>query len=83
MYPYQTEFEFGLTVVAQKTEGCPIREGGALTRNGDTHRQKALAFALQPGWTERVFEGAGQISGKKNPKQLMEAWDLKMHKPWW
>jgi hypothetical protein len=24
-----------------------------------------------------------QIAGKKNPKQLMEAWDLKMHKPWW
>jgi hypothetical protein len=25
----------------------------------------------------------GQISGKKKPKQLMEAWTLKMHKPWW
>ena len=23
-----------------------------------------------------------QNAGKKNPKQLMEAWDLKMHKPW-
>jgi len=23
------------------------------------------------------------ISGKKNPRQLMDAWDLKMHKPWW
>jgi hypothetical protein len=30
------------------------------------------------GWKD-----PGQISGKKNPKQLMEAWDLKMHKPWW
>jgi hypothetical protein len=27
--------------------------------------------------------GIRQIAGKKNPKQLMEAWDLKMHKPWW
>jgi len=31
-------------------------------------------------WTE--VQGR-QIAGKKNPKQLMEAWDLKMHKPWW
>jgi hypothetical protein len=33
-----------------------------------------------------VMEGKApkrQIAGKKNPKQLMEAWDLKMHKPWW
>jgi hypothetical protein len=24
-----------------------------------------------------------QIPGKKNPGQLMDARDLKMHKPWW
>jgi hypothetical protein len=23
------------------------------------------------------------IQGKKNPRQLMDARDLKMHKPWW
>ncbi|WP_460098443.1 hypothetical protein [Pseudomonas sp. H3_C08] len=31
----------------------------------------------------RDFSQLRQIAGKKNPKQLMEAWDLKMHKPWW
>jgi hypothetical protein len=31
----------------------------------------------------RNFSQLRQIAGKKNPKQLMEAWDLKMHKPWW
>jgi hypothetical protein len=31
----------------------------------------------------RYFSHLRQIAGKKNPKQLMEAWDLKMHKPWW
>jgi hypothetical protein len=57
MYPHQTEFEYGQTVVAQKTEGCPIRAG--------------------------VRRGQDKFQAKKNPKQLMEAWDLKMHKPWW
>jgi hypothetical protein len=32
---------------------------------------------------ERKMKRQNQIAGKKNPKQLMEAWDLKMHKPWW
>jgi ribosomal protein L28 len=32
---------------------------------------------------EREMKRKSQIAGKKNPKQLMEAWDLKMHKPWW
>jgi hypothetical protein len=57
MYPHQTEFEYGQTVVAQKTEGCPIRAG--------------------------IRRGQDKFQAKKNPKQLMEAWDLKMHKPWW
>jgi len=39
-------------------------------------------FAQEAG--SRETESAiRQIAGKKNPKQLMEAWDLKMHKPWW
>jgi predicted phage tail protein len=40
-------------------------------------------IARQLPGIERKMKQQSQIAGKKNPKQLMEAWDLKMHKPWW
>jgi len=44
-----------------------------------THR--VVRFASKPAPT--AFAPAYGISGKKNPRQLMDARDLKMHKPWW
>ncbi|WP_434590250.1 hypothetical protein J3Q09_17915 [Pseudomonas sp. R4-83] len=59
--------------------GPPCRERFAA-------RQGAPLGTIVTRVTRRIESSAkekSQIAGKKNPKQLMEAWDLKMHKPWW
>src|SRR5471030_843891 len=60
-----------------KYPACPFLRS-AIT--GAAIHRLASPAATTPGCNTRSEE---QIAGKKNPRQLMDAWDLKMHKPWW
>jgi len=50
---------------------------------GSSYRDVRLTFVGAAAGCDLLILTTGQIAGKKNPGQLMDARDLKMHKPWW
>src|SRR3990167_1142126 len=83
---YQTEFEFGQSVVVQKTAirpGLHRRRFALLHRSGTAYRQLFQRAGRRLRCPCDVRANQDKPQAKKNPKQLMDAWDLKMHKPWW
>ncbi|WP_223530658.1 hypothetical protein, partial [Pseudomonas sp. GL-R-19] len=73
------------TVTRLGTQGA--QAGHAVGDGWIIFRAKTMGYFLfDKSWRSlRSFDlrHPPQISGKKNPRQLMDAWDLKMHKPWW
>ncbi|WP_157720862.1 MULTISPECIES: hypothetical protein [Pseudomonas] len=59
--------------------GAPVASASPRAKAIRSENRETRSVLVEPNRHERK----SQIAGKKNPKQLMEAWDLKMHKPWW